>query len=169
MNRKRPGIAGNKSEPVIDAQANGRPSPEEGPTCIHPGARGEAVDSNPLGAGPSTQIPQSRKRNAEDEGDDSARGDRQSWRNYVEPASSNAAPGAPRVVTDAAPSIGSTKREVQEGEERQGKKVTKAGGVKRTAETEADDSERLEKRGWEAGEPSPTTLTPDLPMTARTS
>ena len=146
-----------------------KPSSDRGPPCTQPGAWGEAADSNPPGAGPSTQIPQSRKRNAEDEGDDSARGDRQSWRNYVEPASSNAAPSAPRVVPDAAPSIGSTKREVQEGEERQGKKVTKAGGVKRTAETEADDSERLERRGWEAGEPSSTTLTPDLPMTPRPS
>ena len=50
------------------------------------------------------------KRVAEDGGDDAERGDRKSWKNYVEPASSSAA-------TDGK----GTKRDTQEEEEKKGK------------------------------------------------
>ena len=98
------------------------------------------------------------KREAEEEGDDSERGDRKSWRNYIEPASSNAAPDAK-----------GTKRETKEEEERKSKKTAKPGGVKRTAEEEADDSERVDRRGWDNHvEPASSSQARDRHMAADT-
>ena len=77
-------------------------------------------------------------------------------KNYIEPASSNAAPESK-----------GTKREPQEEEERKSKKTTKPGGVKRTAEEEADDSERADRRSWENYvEPASSSQAPDSHMAA---
>ena len=133
----RPGIAGPKFKRSRDASAKLEPAAEQ-PPCPLPGT--EAVqstsraqnESHTPAVGHSTQKVDLRskaqagtKRVAENEADDSGRGDRVDWRNYTEPASSSGAPGA----QGAPESAGADSK-----------------GTKRTAEEEADDSERAERR-----------------------
>ena len=154
---ERPGITGSKPEavqPTVDAQPSGDPSAGDDTPSAPPGAGGSKSASSPPCASSSTPGTQEKKtkkqsgtkRAAEEEGDDADRGDRKSWRNYIEPASSNAAPEVKVTSSTAVPDAKGTKRETKDEEERRGKKITKAGGVKRTAEEEADDGERADRR-----------------------
>ena len=83
------------------------------------------------------------KRVAENEADDSGRGDRVDWRNYAESASSSGAPGA----QGAPQSAGADSK-----------------GNKRTAEEEADDSERAERRVRIDDDASPPAQSTDTSM-----
>ena len=80
---ERPGITGSKSGPTVDEQPSDRLDTGDSNPCAPPGTGVEKSELSPPRASSSTQGSQSRKRAAEDEGDDSGRGDRQSWRNYV--------------------------------------------------------------------------------------
>ena len=57
------------------------------------------------------------------------------------------------------------KGETQEEAERRAKKTAKAGGVKRTAEDEADDSERAERRNKLDDDSNPALPSTDTSMT----
>lgn len=176
---ERPGITGSKSEakprpstegePSADVQPSGDPSAGDDTPSAHPGAgssksalQGAQAQKRSVAETREEQKEKKRqkqggmKRIAEEEGDEAERGDRKCWRNYIQPASSNAAPESK-----------GTKRETQEEEERKGKKASKPGGVKRAAEDEADDRERADRRSREDYvEPASPGQTPDSPMTA---
>ena len=95
---ERPGITRSKPEagqPTVDAQPRGDPSVCGDIPSAPPGVGGSKSASSPPCASSSakTNKQSGTKRAAEEEGDDAERGDLKSWRNYIEPASSNAAPG----------------------------------------------------------------------------
>ena len=121
---ERPGITGSKPEagqPTVDARPRGDPSVGGGDTpSAPPGAGGSKSASSPPCASSSTKTKKQSgtKRAAEEEGDDAERGDRKSWRNYIEPASSNAAPEVKVTSSNAVPDAKGTKRETKDEEER---------------------------------------------------
>ena len=173
---ERPGITGSKLKRARDSAARAEPAAET-PSNAHPGVETGEPTNRPQ-SGPSTPTarqstvetdPKTKahgetKRMAEDDADDSERGDRKNWRNYVEPASSNAATGSQVATTNISTDAKGTKRETQEEEERKGKKTARSGGVKRTAEEEADDSERAERRSRADDDLCPATQGVDTSM-----
>ena len=122
---ERPGITGSrlkrardsavKSESTAETPSNARPGVETGaPTDLPqagsstPTARQDTVEKDP-----NAKNHGGAKRMAEDDAEDGERGDRKSWRNYVEPASSNAAPESQIAMPDMDTSTKGTKRETQ--------------------------------------------------------
>ena len=101
-------------EPAVVAQPSGDPSAGDDTPSAHQGTSSSKPAPSPPWASSSNQGTRAQKRSlaeprveqkekkikkqgdtkrtAEEEGDDAERDDRNSWRNYIEPASSNAAP-----------------------------------------------------------------------------
>ena len=97
---ERPGITGSKSKVTHDGTIVAAPTAEVPPSTLpstevekkSSRQQSEPSDQTAERLDKKTKVQGGIKRSAEDEADDSERGDRKNWRNYVEPASSSQAP-----------------------------------------------------------------------------